>query len=209
MELAGKTAQWFRSRWFATRGRTEPIFGSDHMAESNITILLGESKVTAEFIEVLDGIFSSQGLKPCLLATVTPLDPSGGHHIEWSNISKMLTSIEGFLIDYSGGASLPPWTGSTGESFPTYSLSVKVYIHFSREMVCDHIFMHACTGPQSCYSAVERADALTVQEIVLQLHEKFNAIDSRAIGENGEKPWFHFSKDEWRLLGNLPPAEND
>jgi hypothetical protein len=184
------------------------IFGADYMGESNITIQLPGTKISSEFFGILDAIFSSHGLKPCVLATVTPVDPSGDHHIEWINIVKMLKSIKGFLIDFYGGTTLPPWNSPfTGETFPTFSLSVKVYINFSSEMVCDKIFMRACAGPQSCYSPEEKADALTVQDITLQLHEKFNSIDSCAMGENEETPWFHFSKDERKQLPDLPLAE--
>jgi hypothetical protein len=183
------------------------IFGADDMGESNITIQLPGTKVSSEFFGILDAIFSSHGLKPCVRATVTPVDPSGDYQIEWINIGKNLKSIKGFLIDFLGGTTLPPWKSPfTGETFPTFSLSVKVYINFSGEMVCDKIFMHAHAGPKSNYSAEEKADALTVQDITLQLHEKFNAIDSCAIGENEESPWFHFSKDEWKQLPDLPLA---
>jgi len=97
---------------------------------------------------------------------------------------------------------LPPRAGS-----PQFSLGIDFFIDFSTEMVCDKIFMHAMAGPKSCYSAEEKADALTVQDLTMQLHEKFSAIDSCAIGENEENPWFHFSKAEWKQLPDLPLAE--
>lgn len=184
------------------------ILETDPMAASNITIQLGKTKLTPEFIEILNGIFSHHGLTPCLVAQVTPLDPSGPRETEWSNITNILASISGFLVQYYGGTQGPPWVGpDTSGSFPQFSLGVNVYLNFSRETNSDMIFMHASAGPKSYYSAEEKADALTIQEITLQLHKKFNALDSCAIGENEETSWFHFSKAEWKPLGDLPARD--
>ena len=69
-------------------------------------------------------------------------------------------------------------------------------------------------GYHHSFTKVEKVDALRLEALALDLHKTLNASDTAAwsdilLAEGGE-PWFRFSKEEWKTLGNLPiKEEND
>jgi hypothetical protein len=50
----------------------------------------------------------------------------------------------------------------------------------------------------------QRAYALKLQRVSELLHRRFCAIETRAIADFQDDPWFHFSKDIWEPIDHLP-----
>jgi hypothetical protein len=68
-------------------------------------------------------------------------------------------------------------------------------------------------GYNNSFTKYEKDQALRIEALALSLHKTLNANDTAAwsdyhLSEGGE-PWFRFSKEEWKPLGELPIEKTD
>jgi len=158
-------------------------------------IEFADTKLSSEFFNAMDEIFRSHGWTPEDEMSVCPPKPELAYTIKRSDLLNQLPGL-------TGGR----WTYVSPKVEDLY---VSVFTEVSPEQTSQFLIMEAPIEQRQAYTEKEKARILKVESITLQLHQRFNAFNSEGVYNEDEIPWFHFSKEEWKTIGDLPVCEDD
>ena len=164
-------------------------------ARTYVHIEFERLKLTPSFFETLDVCFGKHGLSPAPCAIIIPIDPAGDHKVAWKEIGKAF--LWGKFIR----------AGYMAE--PHHAVTIN--ISYDQEYICDHLRMVAPVWAFGWeYDQEEKEKNLKLEAVCLELHNSLHAYNTvaKAEGKNDE-PWFRFSKQEWKPLGELPMDDSD
>ncbi len=160
---------------------------------------LPDMRITEEFFEKIDHCFEKVGFRPYgkvkreesgFWAMLFTPETDGCEYIDWSRRDRTLNRGETLMLQYSPGER-EFW---------------HVWIYLSGTMLTDSLSIMAYNmGYLSIYSETDRELALRYQFVSQEIHRMFGATETKAIEDFHDEPWFRFSEDEWRTVGDLPP----
>jgi hypothetical protein len=162
------------------------------MSSSTLVIVkFSKMTISASFFEMLNQCFTKQGFSIPESALFVPLSSTNEvklNEIKWKDIGLM----------FSQGCSV-----KTGYLLPpNFRISISISFHNN---CCDRISLAApVRGFKLAYSKEEADNAYKLEALCMKLHAELNATDTTAKSNYREEPWFRFSKEEWKPLGELP-----
>ena len=164
--------------------------------EIDCYIELPDVKVSDQFFEKIDHCFEKIGFELCknsesFFRTMVwmPEPAEDWKDIEWSERTQTLHKGNTLNLEYS-----------SGESF----WSVKIY--YSGTMTAECVSIEAVNiGYLREYTEKDRDLAVRYQSVAQEIHRIFGATETKAmVEEYYDEPWFRFSENEWRTVGDLP-----